>query len=110
VPVDPELSEAEVVNLARRSEAAAVLVSEESAHTLPGLFHALAQAGLSTQVHTLAQAMEGDPSQLNRVGSIRRSASADDVASLIFTSGTTGNPKGVMLTHRNFTSLVAKLA
>ncbi len=41
---------------------------------------------------------------------MKRSASADDVASLIFTTGTTGNPKGVMLTHRNFTSLVAKLA
>jgi long-chain acyl-CoA synthetase len=33
-----------------------------------------------------------------------------DVASLIFTSGTTGRPKGVLLTHANFTSLVAALA
>ncbi|WP_194813546.1 long-chain fatty acid--CoA ligase [Nocardia sp. XZ_19_385] len=31
---------------------------------------------------------------------------ADDLASLVYTSGTTGRPKGCMLTHRNFLSEV----
>jgi long-chain acyl-CoA synthetase len=31
-----------------------------------------------------------------------RSAGKDDLASIIYTSGTSGNPKGVMLTHGNF--------
>ncbi|MBI3987155.1 MAG: AMP-binding protein, partial [Lentisphaerae bacterium] len=38
-----------------------------------------------------------------------RGASADDVATIIFSSGTTGEPKGVMLSHRNLLSNVEAL-
>ncbi len=31
-------------------------------------------------------------------------AKEDDMVSIVYTSGTTGNPKGVMLTHKNFAS------
>jgi long-chain acyl-CoA synthetase len=36
----------------------------------------------------------------------QRRVEPDDLASIVFTSGTTGGMKGVMLTHRNFTSNV----
>jgi long-chain acyl-CoA synthetase len=110
VPVDAESSAAEVVNIARRAEARAVLLSEEAARELAGLWRALADSGLQTQVFTLAQAMEGDDTAPDRIAQLPKSIVPDDVASLIFTSGTTGQPKGVMLTHRNFASLVPKLA
>jgi long-chain acyl-CoA synthetase len=110
VPVDPELTEAEVVNVVRRAKATVCLISEKAAHELPSLHRLLTEAGLTTPVHFLAQAMAGDDGQPDGLGPVKRSAPADDVASLIFTSGTTGTPKGVMLTHRNFTSLIAKLS
>jgi long-chain acyl-CoA synthetase len=38
---------------------------------------------------------------------MRKSILPEDLASLVYTSGTTGEPKGTMLTHRNFASAVA---
>jgi len=37
---------------------------------------------------------------------IRKKAKADDLATIVYTSGTTGNPKGAMLTHGNLASNV----
>ncbi len=105
VPVDADASAAEVANLAKASGARAVILSDEVRDRLGGaLAAALDQRGQDPAVVDLAALFAPGPETpaLPRL-------KADTLASVIFTSGTTGTPKGVMLTHRNFTSLTAKL-
>lgn len=50
--------------------------------------------------------------ELDHPGIVEKEAAkgkADDVCALIFTSGTTGTPKGVMLTHKNFIAQLDEL-
>ncbi|MFO0906922.1 MAG: AMP-binding protein [Isosphaeraceae bacterium] len=47
---------------------------------------------------------------LERLVGAERAVSVDDVASIIFSSGSTGDPKGVLLTHFNVDSNLAAIA
>jgi long-chain acyl-CoA synthetase len=45
---------------------------------------------------------EGGDAPLRRLGDIEKDITTDNTVTICYTSGTTGNPKGIMLSHRNY--------
>jgi long-chain acyl-CoA synthetase len=69
--------------------------------SLPGLEHVISMedtGGTTTIADLRAQGREADPAELEKR---LEGIGPDDVATIVYTSGTTGPPKGCMLTHRN---------
>jgi long-chain acyl-CoA synthetase len=82
-------------------EDAAQLAKVEAVHEhLPGLEHVLSFADLQALRDRAGDAAEGEVDR--RVAA----ATPDDVATIVYTSGTTGPPKGCVLTHANCAATV----
>jgi long-chain acyl-CoA synthetase len=74
---------------------------------LPALRHVIRFEGESEGAMTLAQLREhGADVTDEQLDERVRAASSDDVATIVYTSGTTGPPKGCMLTHGNLRAAV----
>lgn len=112
IPVDPESSIEEIVNFARAGAAAGIVLSEKLNQQHAELGETLTAAGLSPKVWTFDQvfAVPDEQTEDQRISLLPSRVTAQSLASLIFTSGTTGQPKGVMLSHRNLTSMVSMLS
>src|SRR5918993_1169940 len=112
VPVDPESKTEELVNFVRASGATGLVLGEKADAEHPDLQEKLAGAGLDARLWRYGEVFEltDEQSEDERIALLPAKVSPNAVASLIFTSGTTGQPKGVMLSHKNLTNMVSMLS
>jgi long-chain acyl-CoA synthetase len=116
VPIYPTLPPPQIAFIVRNSGAKVLIVSDakqlkkaiEARKDLPDLELLVAMepgpVSEDSGVHTYASIVEHGQKALlspEKYEAIWKGVQPDDVASLVYTSGTTGDPKGAMLTHGN---------
>ena len=102
-PIDYALSNPEIENLLNTAQPKFLFVDEEKyAHftdnSFPYKTYSLSPKHKESYAYNLSDA--GNHAQQMEDNKV----SEDDLAVILFTSGTTGSPKGVMLTHKNLVS------
>lgn len=117
IPIDRELQAEEIRSLLNRAEASAIIFSGKYEKTVEE-----AVDGVSTMEHVIGMdAMEDEGNILSLMQLMKKGhelleqgdrafldaeINPEAMSSLLFTSGTTGMPKGVMLSHKNLVSNV----
>jgi long-chain acyl-CoA synthetase len=99
VPIYPNVSGEVAQKIATDCQATLAIVSDTTmAEKLRTGGHQRAVAFIDTDV---ARWVAEPPQQLAEINSRLARIQPDDVCTIVYTSGTTGDPKGVELTHRN---------
>ncbi len=112
VPMYPTISAREYEYILQESEARYCIVGEgdlydkvrQAQQKLPGLLEIFTlhdQPGARRWEVLMAEPSGDRASTFPAVERIKATIRPDEVMTLVYTSGTTGNPKGVMLTHTN---------
>jgi long-chain acyl-CoA synthetase len=107
VPVMPMLNEKELAHILHNSNSVAIITSADFVSKIE-----LAREAVETLKHIIIVGEDSLSGNLNFWNLVNESADEpipmniedDDLAVIVYTAGTTGSPKGVMLTHRNLYS------
>ncbi len=114
-PIFPTISSEDLKYILNHCEAKIIFISEKSTYAklvamedqLPHLKYVFSFTAIEG-VKPFSEFLELGKQNLNqaKVEEIKAKVKEDDLLTLLYTSGTTGQPKGVMITHKNLVSNV----
>ncbi len=119
VVISPRLSETMILKVLGHSGARAVFVENEAGvgrllnlkGRLPSLTHIIVMDQISAPLPYMLSfdglLMQGRKQDSGEIEKFIESVHPEDLATIMYTSGSTGEPKGVMRTHRNIISNIA---
>ncbi len=116
VPILIDFTPHEIAKILTHSEARTILVSEKQAHklqlSLPNTLKRAIWLDELSEISLGSLELSGQVVPVEQKGLAEQGTgklqppAEDDLAAILYTSGTTGNPKGVMLSHKNILSNV----